>query len=103
MARLRGGIGGTLVLDSDGLSKLSNGDRRAVSRVKLAHARDAAVITTATTLTEVLRGGPRDARTYRALSRVKIISIHAEDGRAAGELLGRVGVSGHEHALDAPV
>jgi len=74
-----------------------------VSRVKLAHARDAAVVAAATTLTEVLRGGPRDAQVYRALNRVKIISIHAEDGRAAGELLGRAGLSGHEHALDALV
>src|SRR5712692_1420397 len=103
MARLRGDVGGTLVLDAEGLTKLSSGDRRAVSRVKLAHARDAAVVAAATTLTEVLRGGPRDAQVYRALNRVKIISIHAEDGRAAGELLGRAGLSGHEHALDALV
>src|SRR5579859_4417769 len=103
MARLRRELGGTLVLDGEGLSKLSSGDQRAVSRVKLAHARDAAVVAAATTLAEVIRGNPRDARIYRALSKVTIISIHADDGRAAGELLGRTGFSGHQRTLDALV
>src|SRR5258707_15565870 len=103
MARLRGEIGGTLVLDAEGLVKLSNGDPRVLSRAKLAHVRDATVAIAATTLAEVLRGGPRDAPVYRALTRVRVISIHAGQGRAAGELLGRVGLSGHRHALDALV
>ncbi len=103
MARLRGEIGGTLVLDAEGLVKLSNGDPRVLSRAKLAHVRDATVAIAATTLAEVLRGGPRDAPVYRALTRVRVISIHAGQGRAAGELLGRVGLSGHSHALDALV
>jgi predicted nucleic acid-binding protein len=101
MARLRRGVGGTLVLDAEGLTKLSNGDTRAVSRVKLAHARNAAVVTAATTLTEVLRGGRRDAPVYRALNKIKIVSIHAGDARVAGELLGRIGLSGHQYVLDA--
>ena len=103
MARLRGGIGGTLVLDAEGLVKLSNGDRRVLSRAKMAHARDATVVAAATTLAEVLRGGPRDAPLYQALRRVRVISIHADDARAAGELLGRAKLSGHQHALDALV
>ena len=103
MARLRGGIGGTLVLDAEGLVKLSNGDRRVLSRAKMAHARNATVVAAATTLAEVLRGGPRDAPLYQALRRVRVISIHADDARAAGELLGRAKLSGHQHALDALV
>jgi hypothetical protein len=51
----------------------------------------------------VLRGGPREAQVHRALNKVKSISVHAEDGRAAGELLGRAGFSGREHVLDAIV
>ena len=56
MARLRGEVGGTLVLDTEGLTKLAHGDRRAVARVKHAHARGAVLVAAATTLTEVLRG-----------------------------------------------
>src|SRR5258708_11151311 len=103
MARLRGEIGGTLVLDAEGLVKRSNGDPRVLSRAKLAHIRDATVAIAATTLAEVLRGGPRDAPVYSALTRVRVVSVHAGQGRAAGELLGRVGLSRHSHALDALV
>ncbi len=103
MARLRGGIGGTLVLDSEGLVKLSNGDPRALARAKVAHARNATVVTAATTLAEVIRGGARDAPVYRALRSVRVLSIHAQDARAAGGLLGRIQLSGHGHALDALV
>jgi predicted nucleic acid-binding protein len=92
-----------LVLDTEGVVKLANGDPRVTARTKLAHARDATVVTAATTLAEVLRGGPRDARLHKALRRVTIISIHADDARAAGELLGQVQLSGHRHALDALV
>jgi len=101
VARLRSGIGGTLVLDAEGLVKLSGGDPRALSRAKLATIRGAAVVTAASTLAEVLRGGARDAPVHRTLTKVGVISIHAEQARAAGELLGRVGLSGHTHALDA--
>jgi len=83
--------------------KLSGGDHRALSRAKLATLRGAAVVTAASTLAEVLRSGPRDASVHRTLTKVGVVSIHAEQARAAGELLGRVGLSGHTHALDALV
>lgn len=101
MARLRDGVGGTLVLDAEGLVKLANDDLAAMSRVKRANSRNAAIVTAATTLTEVLRGGPRDARLHRVLRKVKVVSIYPEQARAAGELLGRTGLSGHRCALDA--
>jgi len=103
MARLRDGVGGTLVLDSEGLVKLAAGDLRAMSRAKKADIRNATVITPATTLTEVLRGGNRDAPVHRVLNRVKVLPVDAEQARAAGELLGRTGLSGHRCALDALV
>jgi predicted nucleic acid-binding protein len=101
VARPREGIGGTLVLDAEGLVKLASGHPSALSRTKVAYARDAAVVTASTTLTEVLRGGPRDAPLHRILRSVKIVAIDAERARAAGELLGRTGLSGHRCALDA--
>jgi predicted nucleic acid-binding protein len=101
MARLRDRIGGTLVLDAEGLVKLAKGDPRALARAKNAYTREASLVTAATTLTEVLRGGPRDAQMHHVLRRVRVITVDAEQARSAGELLGRTGLSGHRCALDA--
>lgn len=90
-----------MVLDAEGLVKLSIGHPRAMSRAKMAYARDAAIVTAATTLTEVLRGGPRDAPIHQILHKVTVIPVDADRARAAGELLGRTGLSGHRCALDA--
>lgn len=102
MAGLRGEVG-ALVLDADGLAKLAAGNSRAVSFVIDAHDSRARVIVAASTLTEVLRGGPRDSPVHRVLRRIEISPIDETKARAAGELLGRVGLSGHGHALDALV
>lgn len=103
MARLRRGLTGTLVLDSDGLAKLAAGDARARARFEIARRHRRHIVTAATTLPEVLRGGPRDAGVHRLLGDVEVIPIDEAAGRAAGELLGRLGLSGHRHALDALV
>jgi predicted nucleic acid-binding protein len=89
------------VLDAEGLRKLADGSPRAVSFAKDAQSADAIVVTAASTLTEVLRGGPRDAPVHRILREVSVVPIGQEQGRTAGELLGRTGLSGHRHALDA--
>ena len=101
MARLRSGLAGTLVLDADGLAKLAAGDPRARARFEVARRHRRRIVTAASTLPEVLRGGPRDADVHRLLGDVEVISIDEAAGRAAGELLGRLGLSGHRHALDA--
>jgi predicted nucleic acid-binding protein len=101
VARLRGGVGGTLVLDAEGLVKLASGDSQARYRFEAARRRHGHVVTAASTLTEVLRGGPRDARVHRVLDRMTVIPIDQRQGRMAGELLGRTGLSGHRCALDA--
>lgn len=101
MARLRGRVDGTLVLDAEALSKLAADDVAAYAYAKAAHSRHATVVTAASTLSEVLRGTARDARVHRILSRVEIVPIDKQAGRAAGELLGRTGLSGHRCALDA--
>jgi predicted nucleic acid-binding protein len=102
VAELRGRIG-ALILDADGLVKLAGGDSRAVSFAKDAYESNAPVVVAASTLTEVLRGGPRDAPVHRVTHRIEITSIDDSIARKAGELLGRVGLSGHTHALDALV
>ena len=101
MARLRGQLGGTLVLGAEGLVKLAGGHPAARGRVQHAYRRGAEVVTAASTLAEVIRGGRRDVNLHRALSRVSVIPLGREQGRAAGELLGRAGLSGHRCALDA--
>jgi predicted nucleic acid-binding protein len=101
LRRGRRGIGGTLVLDAEGLVQLAGGNPLAVSLARDTYQAEADVVTSAPTLVGVLRGGPRDAPMHRILSRVTVVPIGAEQGRAAGELLGRTGLSGHRCALDA--
>jgi len=96
-------VGGTLVLDAEGLSKLAAGDARARAYLKTALARRARVVVSAITLTELPRGGPRDAPVHRALSRLTVVPVSPETGRHAGELLGIAGLSGHRCAIDAVV
>lgn len=94
---------GTLVLDSEGLSKIAGGDERARSHLHAAHRRGARVVVSALTLTEVLRGGARDAAVHRVLSRITVVPVSASIARLSGELLGRVGLSGHRCAVDSVV
>ena len=103
MAGRRIAVGGTLVLDSEGLSKLAAGDARVHAYLDSARARRARVASSAITLTEVLRGGPRDAAVYRVLSRITVVPVTAQIARRAGELLGATGLSGHRCAIDAVV
>jgi predicted nucleic acid-binding protein len=101
VAKLRGRVGGTLVLDAEGLVKLANGNSLAMSLARDTYEAEAEVVTSAPTLAEILRGGPGDARIHRALAKINIVPIEKQQGRAAGELLGRTGLSGHRCALDA--
>jgi predicted nucleic acid-binding protein len=103
MAGRRVAAGGTLVLDSEGLSKLAAGDARTRGYLDSARTRGARVAVSAITLTETLRGGPRDAAVYRVLSRITVVPVSPEIARRAGELLGETGLSGHRCAIDAIV
>jgi predicted nucleic acid-binding protein len=100
MARLPG-VGGTLVLDAEGIVKLATGDFMTRHRYEAARQRRGRVVTAATTLAEILRGEPRDAAMHRVRSRITVVPVDEQLGRAAGELLGRTGLSGRRHALDA--
>jgi predicted nucleic acid-binding protein len=100
VARLRG-VGGTVVLDAHGLVKLAHGDPAVRARAREVIRRGGEVVTAASTLAEVLRGGPRDAPVYQALKHVQIVPISADLGRRAGELLGATGLSGHDNTVDA--
>lgn len=101
MARLRRGVVGALVLDADGLTKLATGNLAARARFEAAKRHRRHIVTAASTLAEVLRGGHRDADMHRVLKDVEVIGIDGQHGRAAGELLGKTALSGHRCALDA--
>jgi predicted nucleic acid-binding protein len=101
VARQRRLADGTLVLDAQGLAKLAAGDPAVRALVQAAHQRYDNVVTAASTLAEVLRGGAADARMQRVLQRVTVASIDKAVGRKAGELLGVTGLSGHRRAADA--
>lgn len=103
MARRRVAARGTLVLDSEGLSKLAAGDGRVRAHVETARVRGARVVVSATTLADVLRGGSRDASVHRVLSKIVTLPVSPELGRVAGELLGATGLSGHRCAVDSVV
>jgi predicted nucleic acid-binding protein len=103
VAQLSGRVGGTLVLDAEGLVKLAKGDLVARSYFEDARQAKGGIFTAASTLTEVLRGGPRDAPVFRILRRMTVVPVDTERARAAGELLGRTGLDGHRCALDALV
>lgn len=94
MAGRRSAVGGTLVLDSEGVSKAADGDPRARAFLALAARLDAAVVVSAVTLAEVLRGHPRDAGRYRVLAAAVVEPVTPEDGRRAGVLLGGTGLGG---------
>jgi hypothetical protein len=100
VARLRG-VGGTVVLDAQGLVKLAHGDPAIRARTREVLQRGGEVVTAASTLAEVLRGGPGDAPVYQALKHVQVAAISGDVGRRAGELLGATGMSGSECTVDA--
>jgi predicted nucleic acid-binding protein len=101
VAGSRGRLGGGLVLDAEGIVKFAAGDPRTMERLKAAWKRNGQVVTAASALAEVLRGGPRDAKVHRVLSRITVVPIDKTLGRAAGELLGRAQMSGHLCTIDA--
>ena len=101
MAGLRGLVGGGLVLDAEGIVKLADGEPGTRRRYEAARERAGHVVTAASTVAEVLRGGPRDAKLHRVLNRVTVVPVDRALGRTAGELLGLAGLSGHRCTIDA--
>jgi len=91
-----------VVLDATAITVAS--DERSEVRRLLRRWADEGVdlVVAAATLTEVLRGHPRDALIHRLLSSLKVRVIDEDLGRAAGERIGRTKVRGNA-TLDALV
>lgn len=93
----------TLVLDSEGLSKVLQDDRRVLAMVEQARLDDAAVVVSTVTLIEA-----RDPRTPQArfdwvISRLEIWPVSERIARRASSLLAGASLHGHRYALDAAV
>lgn len=91
---------GTVVLDSEGLSKAAARDERTAAFIKQALHERGRVVVPAITLAEVLRGGRRDASVHNALRQFEVADITAGLGRSAGEILGQ---AGSDKAVDGVV
>lgn len=102
MGKVRGLPLASVVLDATALTVASD-ERSEVRRVLRRWEEDGVeLFVAAATLTEVLRGHPRDALIHRLLLGLKVRAIDENLGRAAGERIGRTQMRGNA-TLDALV
>ena len=102
MGKVRGLPLASVVLDATALTVASD-ERSEVRRVLRRWEEDGVdLFVAAATLTEVLRGHPRDALIHRLLLGLRVRVINEDLGRAAGERIGRTKVRGNA-TLDALV
>ncbi len=101
----RSGVGGLLVLDNEGVMRLSDpglGGRAARARLEAARRRGAVVKTSAAILAEILRGNDRDARVHQIINKIGVTPVSERIGARAGRLIGAAGLETSE-AVDAMV
>lgn len=104
MARARSRLSaGTLVLDSEGLSKWCTADRRVTAYVREAQDNDFRVVVSALTPIEAFDVRSKNDRLRRHLSRLKIEPVTDEISFHAIDLLREAGLHGHKYAIDAVV
>ncbi|MGY3681512.1 type II toxin-antitoxin system VapC family toxin [Streptomyces sp. TE33382] len=94
---------GTLLLDSEGLSKLVASDRQVMSLLRGAEEEDMRVVASVLTLIEAHHQRVHAARFNWAVSRVTVEPVTDEIGRSAMALLAGAGLHGHKYAIDAVV
>jgi predicted nucleic acid-binding protein len=94
---------GTLVLDSEGLSKLLADDEQVVAMTVEARSRGMEAVISALTIIEAVHARTHKARLNWVLSGLRVIPVGDEEARAAAELLKNAGLHGHKYAIDAAV
>ena len=97
------GQGGTLVLDSEGLSKVVLKDRQAMALLRGAEEEDMRVAVSILTLIEAHHPRVNAARFNWVVSRLTVEPVSEEIGRRAMALLAGAGLHGHKYAIDAVV
>ncbi|WP_052865719.1 DNA-binding protein [Streptomyces niger] len=103
MARHKLSHEGTLVLDSEGFSKLLGDDETVVALVAEARSRGMEVVICALTIIEAVHGRTNKARLNWVLSGLRAVPVGDEEAKAASSLLLQAGLHGHEYAIDAAV
>ncbi|GAA1588446.1 DNA-binding protein [Actinoplanes couchii] len=103
MARRRLSHEGTLVLDSEGLSKLLADDEQVVALVAEARSRGMEVVISALTIIEAVHSRTSMSRLNWVLSGLRVIVVGDEEARSASKLLMNAGLHGHKYAIDAVV
>ncbi|MCC3770877.1 PIN domain-containing protein [Streptomyces sp. UNOC14_S4] len=103
MARRRLSHDGTLVLDSEGLSKLLGDDEHVVALVTEARRRGMEVVICALTIIEAVHARTNRARLSWLLSGLRVVPVGDEEAKAASSLLMAAGLHGHKYAIDAAV
>ncbi|MCT2541546.1 MULTISPECIES: DNA-binding protein [Streptomyces] len=94
---------GTLVLDSEGLSKVVADDRQVMALLRGAEQEDMRVIVSVLTLIEAHHRKVNAARFNWVVSRLTVEPVSEEIGRSAMKLLTDAGLHGHKYAIDAVV
>ncbi|MEU6166132.1 DNA-binding protein [Streptomyces tanashiensis] len=103
MARRKLSHEGTLVLDSEGFSKLLADDETVVALVAEARSRGMEVVICALTIIEAVHARTDKARLSRLLSGLRVVAVGDEEAKAASALLTNAGLHGHKCASDAAV
>ncbi|GAA4593145.1 putative nucleic acid-binding protein [Actinoplanes octamycinicus] len=103
MARRKLSHEGTLVLDSEGLSKLLADDEQVVALVAEARSRGMEAVISALTIIEAVHARTHRARLSWVLSGLRVIPVGEEEARSASRLLMDAGLHGHKYAIDAVV
>ncbi|MBL0886830.1 DNA-binding protein [Myceligenerans indicum] len=93
----------TLVLDSEGLSRWIERDRRTAALIEAARRAGARLVISANTVLEVAHPKVDRPRLRWLLSQVKVEPVSQDGAHKASALLIRAGMHGHQHALDATV
>lgn len=94
---------GTVILDSEGLSKAVLGDRSVVAQLEKAWRDDLRVVTSAASLVEARDPHISQAKFDWAISRLAVEPVTREIARDASKLLAENRMHGHTHAIDAMV
>ncbi|WP_329488922.1 DNA-binding protein [Kitasatospora sp. NBC_01246] len=94
-------MSGTLVLDSEALSKLSRRHRDMTVWLDVARTLDLLVVTSAATLVEARDPEVPQTAFDHAVSLAKVRPVTEEIARGASRLLAAEGLPGHKYAIDA--
>src|SRR5437764_1082852 len=96
-------ISGTLILDSEGLSKAVRRDRELMEWLAAARAADIRVVTSSVTLVEVAHPAINRAAFDWTVSRLSVAPVDEGIARTAARLLVDAGLHGHKYVIDAVV